>query len=152
MNASTSRNRARPLAPHLQVWRWGPAMAVSILHRAAGEGMAWVGIPVFLWFLYALSAGPEAWVTFTSWIWPDLSDNTWGSAPEILYSLFNLALRLVLIGLSWAFFQHLSSGLRHFVLDVGAGYELDTNTMWSWIVPAIGIVFTVLFWAAIYLR
>ena len=36
--------------------------------------------------------------------------------------------------------------------DVGAGYELDTNTMWSWIVPAIGIVLTVLFWAAIYLR
>ena len=133
MSASTSRNRARPMAPHLQVWRWGPAMAVSILHRASGEGMAWVGIPVFLWFLYALSAGPEAWVAFSR------HASQWYG-------------QIVLIGLSWAFFQHLSSGLRHFVLDVGAGYELDTNTMWSWIVPAIGIVLTVLFWAAIYLR
>ncbi|MEO7247977.1 MAG: succinate dehydrogenase, cytochrome b556 subunit, partial [Novosphingobium sp.] len=23
----------RPLSPHLQIWRWGPAMAISILHR-----------------------------------------------------------------------------------------------------------------------
>ena len=27
----------RPLSPHLQVWRWGPHMLVSILHRATGD-------------------------------------------------------------------------------------------------------------------
>ena len=127
-------------------------MAVSILHRAAGEGMAFVGLPVLLWFLAALASGPEAYATFTSWVWPDLAANTWGSAPEILQSLLNLALRLVLVGLSWAFFEHLTSGLRHFVLDLGAGYELDTNNAWSWAVPAIGLVLTALFWAAILLR
>ena len=127
-------------------------MAVSILHRAAGEGMAFVGLPVLLWFLAALASGPEAYATFTSWVWPDLAANTWGSAPEILQSLLNLALRLVLVGLSWAFFEHLTSGLRHFVLDLGAGYELDTNNAWSWAVPAIAIVLTALFWAAILLR
>ena len=142
----------RPLSPHLTIWRWGPAMAVSILHRAAGEGMAFVGLPVLLWFLAALASGPEAYATFTSWVWPDLAANTWGSAPEILQSLLNLALRLVLVGLSWAFFEHLTSGLRHFVLDLGAGYELDTNNAWSWAVPAIGLVLTALFWAAILLR
>jgi len=133
MNGSTSQSRGRPLSPHLGIWRWGPAMAVSILHRAAGQGMAFVGIPVFLWFLYALSAGEGAWVTFFRFF-----DAWYG--------------RVVLIGLSWAFFEHLTSGLRHFVLDVGAGYELDTNTAWSWAVPAIAIVLTALFWAAIYLR
>lgn len=127
-------------------------MAVSILHRAAGEGMAFVGLPVLLWFLAALASGPEAYATFTIWVWPDLAANTWGSAPEILQSLLNLALRLVLVGLSWAFFEHLTSGLRHFVLDLGAGYELDTNNAWSWAVPAIAIVLTALFWAAILLR
>lgn len=133
MSTSNSHDRGRPMSPHLTIWRWGPWMAVSILHRAAGNAMAFAGIPLFLWFLYAVAAGPAAWDTFAG------QAGTW-------YGQF------VLIGLSWAFFEHLSSGLRHFVMDVGAGYELDTNTLWSWIVPAAGIVLTVLFWAAIYLR
>ena len=137
MSASNS-NRGRPLSPHLLDgmalhWKWGPAMFVSILHRAAGNAMAYVGIPLFLWFLYALASGEAAWVPFA---------RTMGA----WYG------QVVLIGLSWAFFEHLSSGLRHFVLDIGAGYELDTNALWSWIVPAAAIVMTVLFWTAIYLR
>ena len=123
----------RPLSPHLGIWRWGPAMAVSILHRAAGEGMAFVGIPVFLWWLAALAGGPESYATFLG-----IASAWYG--------------QVVLIGLSWAFFEHLTSGLRHFVLDLGAGYELNTNNAWSWAVPAIAIVLTALFWAAIYLR
>ena len=123
----------RPLSPHLGIWRWGPAMAVSILHRAAGEGLAFVGLPVLLWFLAALASGPEAFATFR-----DIAGAWYGM--------------VVLVGLSWAFFEHLTSGLRHFVLDLGAGYELDTNNAWSWAVPAIAIVLTALFWAAIYLR
>ena len=128
----------RPLSPHLFDgmrihYRWGPHMLVSIVHRVTGQGLSFVGIPVLLWWLGALVAGPEAYGKFV-----DIADSPIGY--------------IVLIGLSWAFFTHLCSGLRHFVLDVGAGYELDTNTMWSWIVPAIGIVLTVLFWAAIYLR
>ena len=108
-------------------------MAVSILHRAAGEGMAVVGIPVFLWWLGALAAGPEAYATFSA-----IAGAWYG--------------KVVLIGLSWAFFEHMTSGLRHFVLDLGAGYELDTNNAWSWAVPAIAIVLTALFWALILLR
>ena len=133
MTASTTSHRARPMSPHLTIWRWGPAMAVSILHRIAGNAMAFVGIPIFLWWLGALAAGPDAYATFAG-----LAGAWYG--------------QVVLIGLSWAFFQHMTSGLRHFVLDVGAGYELDTNAAWSWAVPVIGILLTVLFWAAIYLR
>jgi succinate dehydrogenase / fumarate reductase, cytochrome b subunit len=44
------------------------------------------------------------------------------------------------------------SGLRHFVLDIGAGYELDTNRMWSIAAPIIAIVLTAAFWALILLR
>ena len=46
----------------------------------------------------------------------------------------------MLIGLTWAFFQHLFSGLRHFVLDAGAGYELKTNKLWS-ILVFVGALF-----------
>ncbi len=31
---SSSWNDKRPMSPHLQVWRWHPAMLSSILHRA----------------------------------------------------------------------------------------------------------------------
>ena len=27
----------RPLSPHLQIWKWGPHMLVSILHRITGD-------------------------------------------------------------------------------------------------------------------
>ena len=36
----------RPLAPHLSVWKPGPAMIVSILHRISGDGLALLGLPV----------------------------------------------------------------------------------------------------------
>ena len=32
---SSSWNDKRPMSPHLQVWRWHPAMLSSILHRAS---------------------------------------------------------------------------------------------------------------------
>ena len=51
-----------------------------------------------------------------------------------------------LIGLTWAFFQHLFSGLRHLVLDTGAGYELKTNKLWSIVVIAGGVFATAASW------
>ena len=32
---SSQWNDKRPMAPHLQIWRWHPAMLSSILHRAS---------------------------------------------------------------------------------------------------------------------
>jgi len=107
-------------------------MLVSILHRATGDGMALVGLGVLLWWLGALASGPEAYETFQ-----------WAMGSPIGY--------LVLVGLSWAFFTHMMSGLRHFVLDIGAGYELDTNRMWSVAAPIIAILLTAAFWAVILL-
>ena len=123
----------RPLSPHLSIWKWGPAMAVSILHRVSGSGMATVGLFLLLWWLGALASGPEYYETFTDWMTSPLG-------------------YVVLVGLSWAFFNHLTSGLRHFVLDVGAGYELDINRAWSIASPIIAIALTAAFWAAIVLR
>ena len=122
----------RPLSPHLTIWKWGPHMVVSILHRISGQGLAFVGLPVLLWWLGALASGPEAYATFAG-----IAGAWYGY--------------VVLVGLSWAFFNHLASGIRHFVLDIGAGYELDRNRMWSVASLALGIVLTAAFWAAIIL-
>lgn len=120
----------RPLSPHLQIWKWGPHMLVSILHRVTGDGLALVGLAVLLWWLGALASGPEAYETFQFF-----------ATSPIGY--------VVLVGLSWAFFTHMCSGLRHFVLDIGAGYELDANRIWSIASPIIAILLTAAFWAAI---
>ena len=120
----------RPLSPHLSIWKWGPAMLVSILHRVSGDGMALVGLPVLLWWLAALAGGPAAYERFAG------HASSW-------YGL------IVLLGLSWAFFNHFASGVRHFVLDIGAGYEVDANNRWSVVTTAAGIVLTAAFWAAL---
>ena len=125
--------RKRPLSPHLQIWRWGPAMFVSIMHRVTGNGLALVGLGVLLWWLGALASGPEAYATFA-----------WLATTPIGY--------IVLVGISWAFFNHLASGIRHFILDVGAGFELTANNFWSMLTPLIGLLLTAAFWALILLR
>jgi succinate dehydrogenase / fumarate reductase, cytochrome b subunit len=140
----------RPLSPHLTIWKWGPAMLVSILHRVSGDGLALVGLPVLLWWLGALASGPEAYATFTGWMWADLGALEWGW-PVLVLSLVKTLLKVVMIGLSWAFFNHFCSGIRHFVLDSGAGYELDANKRWSVTTTIGGIVLTAAFWAALVL-
>ena len=50
---------ARPLSPHLQVYKWAPSMAVSIFHRITGDGIAIAGGLMFLWWLGAIAADPD---------------------------------------------------------------------------------------------
>lgn len=103
-------------------------MLVSILHRVTGDGLAIAGSLGLIWWLYAIAAGPEAYALFLS----------------VATSWFGY---LVMVGLSWAFFQHALSGLRHFVLDMGAGYELRVNRLWSILIVILSITLTILFWA-----
>ncbi len=107
-------------------------MATSILHRITGNGLMTVGMALLVWWLGALVSGPEAYATFTG-----LATAWYGW--------------VVMVGISWAFFGHLASGLRHFVLDTGAGYELATNQLWSWLTMAAGVLLTAAFWAVILL-
>lgn len=126
-----ARTRSRPLSPHLTIWKWGPHMAISILHRITGNGLATVGILGVVWWLLAAATGPEAYATFVKC-----------ATSPIGY--------LVMIGISWFFFQHMMSGLRHFVLDIGAGYELNTNKTWSLVIPVLSTLATVALWATIF--
>jgi succinate dehydrogenase / fumarate reductase, cytochrome b subunit len=135
----------RPLSPHLQIWRWGPHMTVSILHRASGTILAFVGLPLVLWWLGALAGGPEAYATFTQWIWDGEDGNT-------LHVIANLLGKIALVVTTWALFEHTLSGLRHFVLDAGAGYELTVNKFWSNMVLIGAPVLTAVFWAVLLLR
>jgi succinate dehydrogenase / fumarate reductase cytochrome b subunit len=122
------RNPNRPLSPHLTIWKWGPHMLVSILHRITGVGLATVGAAALVWWLMAAASGVEAYESFIGWAtwWPGI---------------------VVGIGLSWAFFQHTLSGLRHLVMDVGAGFELSKNKFWANMTLLGSLALTAALWA-----
>lgn len=120
--------RPRPLSPHLSIWRWGPHMVVSILHRISGIGLSIVGLAVLTWWLVAIASGPESYATFTK-----AADHPIGI--------------VVLVGLTWAFFQHLLSGIRHLAMDTGAAFELGVNKRFAILTIVGSILMTVALWA-----
>ena len=122
-----SRNPNRPLSPHLSVYKWGPHMTVSILHRITGAGLATVGAAALVWWLVATASGKEAYEDFAGWA------TSWIGI-------------VVAVGLTWAFFQHTLSGLRHLVMDIGAGFEIQRNKFWATMTLAGSILLTAALW------
>ena len=133
MAHSATGKKARPLSPHLSIWRWGPAMFTSIMHRVSGNGLALVGLFALLCWLGTLAAGPVAYAHYTAFA---------GSVVG----------RIVFVGISWAYFNHLCSGLRHLLMDIGGGFEVKTNNTWSIFTHVIAVLLTVVFWAILLLR
>ena len=124
------RPSARPLSPHLSIWRWKVHMLVSILHRATGQAMAFGAVILFVWWLAAAATGPEAYGT-----WHDYAFSWLGY--------------LVAIGFTWTVFQHMMSGLRHLVMDTGAAYEIRASKRFALATLVISTALTVLLWAFI---
>jgi len=136
------------MSPHLTIWKWGPHMLVSILHRVTGTGLATLGAGLFVWWLVALASGPEAYAGFSAWIGSitgtgfTVEKTAW----EWVKYLFWAAIG---VGLTWALIQHTLSGLRHFVMDMGAGYELRTNKIWATLTIVGAVLLTALAWGLI---
>jgi succinate dehydrogenase / fumarate reductase cytochrome b subunit len=124
MAAETSR----PLSPHLGIWRWGPHMLVSILHRVTGGALSVVGLAVLVWWLSAIAGGDAAYADFLG------AAGHWAGL-------------VVLIGTSWAFFQHLLSGIRHLFTDAGQGFELDVNKLSANATIVGSLLMTIALWA-----
>jgi succinate dehydrogenase / fumarate reductase cytochrome b subunit len=120
--------RSRPLSPHLTIWRWGPHMVVSILHRATGIALSIGGLALLTWWLFALSKGPDAYATFA----------------KAAHGPVGL---IILVGLTWSFFQHLLSGIRHLTMDSGAAFELGVNKTFAILTIVGSITLTALTWA-----
>lgn len=119
-------------------------MAVSILHRVCGNALAFGGGILFVWWLVAAAASPAAYATFYYYVVH--------AKPGDGAGLFaNIIAKLVGFGLTWSFFQHASSGMRHFVLDTGAGYDLKTNRMWSTVILFAPLLLAAAVWAYILL-
>lgn len=126
----------RPLSPHLQIYRWSPQMAISIFHRATGFVLATAGMMTLLWWLSAIGGGADSFATFQKYV------VSAGDDASNLQTASNWFFRLIALGVTYSFFQHLFSGLRHLVLDMGAGYELNANRTWALVAFAAAIFAT----------
>jgi len=103
-------------------------MAASILHRASGVALTIGGLAVLTWWLWAIANGPDAYATFTT-----ASKHPLGI--------------VVLVGLTWSFFQHLLTGIRHLIMDTGAIFELQINKTSAVLTFIAAVVLTALVWA-----
>ena len=134
-----AQNPNRPISPHLQIYRWGPHMAVSIFHRATGFVMATAGMLTLLWWLASIAGGPESYAAFQSYV---VSAGEEATGIQVAINWF---FRLLALGVTYSFFQHMFSGIRHLLMDLGAGYELKTVRTWSIAVYIAALTVTALF-------
>lgn len=103
-------------------------MVVSILHRATGIALSIAGLATLTWWLMALALGPQSYGVFA------------GAA----HSPIGI---IVLIGLTWSFFQHLLSGIRQLSEDSGSAFEVGVNKRFALLTIVGGILLTAVLWA-----
>ncbi len=107
-------NDKRPMAPHLQIWRWHPAMLSSILHRACAI-ICYVGlIIVGIGFLILALTGKLP-----------LEGLVFSPLGAIGWAVF-----------AFAFIFMALAQLRHAIWDKGVMLDPDKNNMLSWVMIA----------------
>ena len=103
---------------------------VSILHRVSGMGL-FLSIPLILLALQYLVRSEGSYTTLTTWL------DTW-------------FIKLVLIGLSWAFFHHFFAGIRHLLQDIHWMTSLNNTRLSScillWLVGISTAIFAWFVW------
>jgi succinate dehydrogenase / fumarate reductase, cytochrome b subunit len=97
---------ARPLSPHLQIYRPQWTSVLSIMHRISGIALCAAGVAL-LWGLQALANGPESYAVFLQCIRGWLGKFIGGA---------------ILLALSY----HLCNGIRHLYWDTGRGLDLPS--------------------------
>ena len=122
--------KARPLSPHLQVYRLPLPALLSITHRMTGIILATGTVLLSIW-LVALAYGPESFALATMVIAHPLG-------------------QLVLFGYSAALFYHMCNGIRHLNWDRGAGLEIERVYRSGKITIMCTFLLTAALWGVIY--
>ena len=120
---------ARPLSPHLSIYRFRPTMAMSILHRITGSA-PYVGTLLFVWWLVAAASGPEAF----------------SYASAFFGSIIG---RIILFGYTWALLHHMFGGIRHLIWDTGIGLSKETSTKLAQATLVASLALTLILWVGI---
>lgn len=104
-----------------------PAL-VSILHRLSGAAL-FLFLPFLLYLLHSSLASPDSYLRYRA-------------------VLEHPVVKLVLIGLLWAYLHHFFAGLRFLALDVHCGVELQParKTSWAVLVASLGLTVILGLW------
>jgi succinate dehydrogenase / fumarate reductase cytochrome b subunit len=128
---TTGPRRARPLSPHLQIYKMTLTFLMSGFHRVTGI-VLYFGILLIAWWLIAAASGPNAYANF-EWF------------------MGSLIGRLVLFGYTWGLLHHTLGGVRHLIWDTLNGFEPAEREMLALatIVGSVSLTFVV--WVVGYL-
>lgn len=126
---ANDKSAARPLSPHLQIYRPMLTMMMSIMHRITGIGL-YFGIILLVWWLTAASIS-EGYFDFVQGFF-----GRWFG-------------KLLLVGFTWALIHHALGGLRHLLWDTGRGFDLRLVEWLARANLAGSIVLTLLLWAVV---
>jgi succinate dehydrogenase / fumarate reductase cytochrome b subunit len=99
---------------------------MSIVHRITG-GALYFGTILVAWWLIAAATSPA----YYDWV---------------MWAFGTIIGQLVLFGYTWALVHHLFGGIRHFIWDLGYGYEKHFATKLA-IANLVGsVAVTLLIW------
>ncbi len=123
--------RARPLSPHLQVYKLTLTFVMSGFHRVTGF-VLYFGIVLIAWWLIAAAYGPNAYANF-EWF------------------MRSLIGRLVLFGYTWGLIHHTLGGIRHLIWDTLHGFEPAEREMLALVTIIGSVSLTLVVWVVGYL-
>jgi succinate dehydrogenase / fumarate reductase, cytochrome b subunit len=115
-----------PLSPHIQIYRWHISSLVSISHRITGI-VNISAITVICFWIFSLLLGETSY---------DLTK-------LFLQSIFG---KFIIICLTWSFSFQTLSEIRHLIMDLGYGFELNTTKVTGLIVIFGSFCLTILFY------
>jgi succinate dehydrogenase / fumarate reductase cytochrome b subunit len=118
--------RQRPKFLALNEIRLPLAGFASILHRVSGAGL-FLMLPLLIWLLQlSLGSTPESVAAFRA-----VADN--------------LLVRLILLGLVWAFLHHFCMGIRLLLIDLHIGVEKQQSHTSAKAVMVVSLTLTLIF-------
>ena len=105
-----------PLSPHIQIYRWHISSFVSISHRITGIINIVAITLICIWTASLI-----------------LGDTNYDFINLFLTSIFG---KFIAIGLAWSFSFQILSEVRHLLMDMGYGFELQTTR-----ITGLGVIF-----------
>jgi succinate dehydrogenase / fumarate reductase cytochrome b subunit len=123
-------SQARPKHLDLLKIRLPVPALVSILHRISGA-VLFLFLPFLLYLLHGSLASPESYAGYQAVLEQPL-------------------VKLVVIGLLWAWLHHFLAGLRYLALDLHWAIDLPAARATSWTVLAVSLALTVILGALIW--
>lgn len=128
---TTGAGRARPLSPHLQVYKLTLSFVMSGFHRVSGAAL-YFGMLLLAWWLVAAASGPNAYANFEWFI------GSWIG-------------RLVLLGYTWGLLHHTLGGVRHLIWDTIHGFEPAERELLALATIVGSVSLTLVLWVVGYL-